>query len=284
MPHSSHLWMMTSINRWNAQVPSPYAIGRFTSKIPMREYAISSVRVVVLLDAHDILSRMRLVPGLKSRRSEVGIFVTRDTLVMSSFSFHKTSSASAQAVPVTSTRVLKRDAGCVWKVHDANVRETIPVKHRPDRFIELRTAGFVDAARIRPSKSASKLRRSLAKIDQLVIASGEWTTGVHNVIRRLSLLEPSMGQYGESKEISKSLPDFVLGHAGIFVKAKDAAQLGFKERGKLGSGHDLDLEILRVRFSWFNMQQVSGQVVVDKLIKDRLDNEVISSQFWIAQY
>lgn len=118
-------------------------------------------------------------------------------------------------------------------MYDANMCKAIPTKHRPDSFVELRAAGFIDTASIGPSKPASKPRGFLAKIDQLVIASGERTARVHGAERGLSFLEPSMREYGESEKVPESVFDLALGHARIFVEAKDVAQLGLEDRGKL---------------------------------------------------
>ena len=64
--------MISSWRRLNAFTPpSPYSNGMLMSKRPIRQYAMSSARVVSRLDAHDILSATKKLRDLDEKSSSV---------------------------------------------------------------------------------------------------------------------------------------------------------------------------------------------------------------------
>lgn len=73
-PHANMLWsgeclMISCCRRMKAFAPSPYIVGMWIPKRPMREYARSSMRVVCLPAAHDMRRAMLMRPKGVSCRS-----------------------------------------------------------------------------------------------------------------------------------------------------------------------------------------------------------------------
>src|SRR4051794_19789523 len=91
--------------------------------IPMRQYALSSILVVSLGEAHDILCRMSYSPGLNSIRSLIGIFVISEMVVISgglSCFLSFTSLSLRRFVNLSQLLVKKRmfrGARSSWRVH-----------------------------------------------------------------------------------------------------------------------------------------------------------------------
>lgn len=161
--------MISSCSLQNAFSLSPYNVGILTSKMSSRQYAVSSIRVVVLLAAQDIPwatenSLKSAIPLRTLYRFWWYPLWSPPTIAYSKRTYsigNRRKLASAQSAPATSTPVWticslemnlwRLDLSWKKKIRQVYIADSgmlIPQIHRIDRLSEFGTASFVNASHL----------------------------------------------------------------------------------------------------------------------------------------